>query len=259
MCALYFAPASAKTTVNLPQDEKHKLKEKWTPYNDSLDVWSPYEDLKATVLSPVRSTNAGIPSQYVAAPVWGITPSAAKSDWTDILSSGEDFIIFYSGDECYPYIARVHHKDVNKDLAKDLWPYHELAGEVSGNAPGDPWSKILYFDTVWHANIPDEHIAALKDPKGPKDLVIRRFRRIPSRRLPGSPAKAVEHWTGEIASAAVGTPAKNRPSYQTYLNLLYEDDDDKLLSEALIPTDVKPQNLPEKTRQKILSCIYERY
>lgn len=256
MKSLYFAPATKTNPVNVPPKIKRRVSRTWSPHESSIKEWYPYKNLKATVLTPVcSSSKIGLPLRYDLVPIWGLSPNAAKDSW-DRITEG-DFVIFYTGNGNFPYIARVMEKSIDKKLSKTLWPFYELATQRSGNATDQCWSHLLYLDVVWHASIKDSWIQHIRNSN---DITIRRFSGVPSHRLgrlPSSPEAIVEEATGQIKSVAV----RRERNKTDELNRAMRKgaDNRELLSIVFKKSDIDIQQLSVKAKNDILSCIKTLY
>lgn len=245
---LYFAP----TSKNNPVDVNRELRSTKTGlYNEPLSEWSPYTNFAATVRTPVCASAVGLPLRYDAVPAWGITPNAAEGYWS--LEQG-DHIIFFTGSGCYPFIARVDQTTIEKKLATDLWPHYPLSTKRGGHITNPvPWSHIIYFDIVWQAEIPDQAVRALRNTT---DLTLYRFSRVPENRLKRL-SPSIEQWITAIDSVALLRRRKNRKK----LNRLIDksENEDKILSIALEPLEVEPEELTSRARQDALCALQKIY
>lgn len=256
MSHLYFAPASNHTPIDIPSTLKQTVERRWSPYDPSLEEWVPYENLKATVLSPICSTDSvGIPVRYDLVPIWGLTSTSIENYW-DAIQPG-DFIIFYSGNGNFPYIAKIGAKSVDEGLAETLWPYYELSVKRGTNVTGGIYSHILYLDTVWHAEIPTSWVKQIRDSE---DVIIRRFSGVPVHRLnrlPKSPTEIVEATKSQIRSVAIERDRDmrskiNRAARQNAGDL-------ELLSIACESNDIDVEQLSQSAKEDVIRCITEIY
>lgn len=247
---LYFAPASKNNPVDVPRGLRSS---KTGLYEDPLTEWSPYTNFVATVRTPVCESTAGVglPLQYDAVPVWGITPNTAEGYWPPTQG---DHIIFFTGSERYPFIARVDQTTREEKLAADLWPHYSLSTKRGSDITNPvPWSHIIYFDLVWQAEIPDRAIRALRNTT---NLTLYRFSRVPKNRLKRL-SPPLEQWKISIDSVVLYSRRENRQKLTRAVN--QSSDEDTLLSIALKPLEIEPAQLSPRARRNIISCLRKIY
>jgi len=256
MSQLYFAPASNTMPVSIPTRLKQETENRWSPHDDSIEEWTPYENLKATVLSPICSSDKiGLPIKYDLAPIWGLAERSIKNCQRKIQKG--DYIIFYSGNSNFPYIAKVDMVMEDIKLGKTLWPYYKLNENRGGEATGEAQSYILYLDTVWYADIPMRTIQQLRHSR---DVTIRGFSAVPSNRLNRlrkSTTEIVDEVTGSIRSVAI----KQSPYMRKHINrtIAKHGPSDKLLSIACRANNIDSTCLSQSAKKDIINCLTEIY
>ena len=249
---LYFAPASRNNPIDVPR----QLKESATDlYPADMAEWTPYDNLKHTVISPVCAENVfGLPLRYDAVPVWGITQRTANGYWSP---QRGDHVIFYTGSGNYPIIARVDSTTINEELAEDLWPHYPLSIHRGSDITNpEPWSHIIYFDAVWSAEISDQAIESLRHTR---NSTLRRFTRIPENRLKrlGVGKAKYEQWKTSVRSVVL--KATRNKSNDLSQAVKRGATDDELLSIALKPINISPDNLTGHAREHLLNCLKQIY
>lgn len=255
MSQVYFAPASAKNPVNVPDLLiKNKLRST-SRYSKIPEEWTPYTNFKQTVINPVCSSEKlGIPPRYDLVPVWGLTPQAAQSYWKELRRG--DLFIFYTGLD-HAYIARLDEKEINSDLAENLWPLYDISTVRSGNAADEPWSRILYLDSVWYASFRENEVQSLRNSQ---DTVIRQFSQIPSnrlKRLEASPEQLIEEKTSGLCRVAI---LSQQPKRRIVSRAIRKGESDtEILKKVLEDTDHQPSDLTEDAKQAVLRCVKEIY
>jgi len=242
--------------VSIPKKLKQEVESRWSPYDSSVDEWTPYENLKATVLSPIcSSAKIGIPVKYDLAPIWGITPSNVEYARGGVQAG--DYLIFYSGNGNFPYIGKVGMKTNSSKLAETLWPYHKLNRERGGWATSDIPSNLLYLDTVWYAEISTEIVQKLRFSK---DTVIRGIGQVKKnriKRLRTSVEEIIKNNTGQIRSVAIKRNSFMRNNIRRQMNKGATDE--KLLSIACKANDIDSSRLSQSAKEDIIKCLKTIY
>lgn len=248
MNRLYFAPASKNNPIDVPakfQSLKTDL------YEEPMEQWSPYVNFEATVRRPVCGKSIGLPLWYDAVPVWGITPNTAEGYWPPTKG---DHVIFYTGSGRYPFIGRIDRVDVEKKLAADLWPHYPLAKNRGSDISNSvPWSHLIYFDVIWRADIPEQKIRALRNTT---DDTLYRFTRVPENRHKRL-SIPLGDWKGEVDNIVIYRRRETRRKLTKLMN--QSCNDNRLLSVALRPTGINPQELAPHTRDNVLACLNTLY
>lgn len=113
------------------------------------------EHLYATVVSGVPHDRYGrYTDAYVGDPaaIWGVSPGAER--FLDKMSEG-DILLFYLGENRYEYAARVVRREVNRELAANLWTEYDVGLRENID---ELWPNIIYVDNVRSIDIDSQEV-----------------------------------------------------------------------------------------------------
>jgi len=114
------------------------------------------ENLERTVLNPVQpDTYQKYTEQNFNGTlgVWG-TGENKKSTWKKINKG--DFLLFYTGDFCYRYAARIVGKEVNEELAVRLWSSDD--DDLRGPIGQRSWKYLLFLKDIQEVELDSEEL-----------------------------------------------------------------------------------------------------
>lgn len=90
-------------------------------------------------------------------PIWGTTEGMGER-YAGKMREG-DLVLFYTGDKCYRYSARVRRVEIDRPLSVDLWTGYE--SELRNDQSEAPWPYVIFLQDVRRVDIDSTHFHEL--------------------------------------------------------------------------------------------------
>jgi hypothetical protein len=208
-----------------------------------VDGWSPFHRLESSVLAPVMYPEEHrLPMKFAMVPVWGITPGSAEQ-YSQFL--GNSYIIFYTGGGDYPYAAKVHSTESDRqDIAMNLWPRY--CDYVEND---DLPSYLIYLERVWKI---DPAINEIRHWRGnPKSDVVNGFTHVPRnrrQRIENNQNLRVREWIEKNSTEIVSLCITIEDIKQARID--YNNEIRSILSRHNLSVDDVPQRIREQIQER---------